>query len=91
LSGVLLWVRIQVCCDPIVLFYLAGLAAFWVVLQPLVGKKELFARAEDKFNATLDTSQDFIVVLVHVGLPCAADARCDLGDSRIASMLSWLW
>jgi hypothetical protein len=43
-------------------FGLAGLAAFWFVLKPLVGKKELFAGRENELRSAVDALEDPIPV-----------------------------
>jgi hypothetical protein len=51
-----LTVRLHVRGDPIILFYLTGLAPLRVVFQPFVGKEELFPRSEDEFFIAINTS-----------------------------------
>jgi hypothetical protein len=69
LTPLLLRERHYVSCDTVVLLDLAWLATFRVILQSLVGKEQLLAGAEDKLYPTVNTPQDFVFVLVHVGPP----------------------
>jgi hypothetical protein len=69
LTSLLLRERYYVSCDPVVLLDFAWLATFWVILQTLVGEEQLLAGAEDELNPTVNTPQDFVFVLVHVGPP----------------------
>jgi hypothetical protein len=69
LTSLLLRERHYVSGDAVVLLDFAWLATFRVILQSLVGEEQLLAGAEDELYPTVDTPQDFVFVLVHVGPP----------------------
>jgi hypothetical protein len=74
-----LTVRLHVGGDPVILFYFTGLAPLRIVLQPFVGKEELFSSSEDKLFVAINTSQYLILIFVH----CRPPTPC----SRAGSVL----
>ena len=54
--------------DAFVLLEFARLTPLWIVSQTLVRKEQLFSRSEHEFLVAIDTPENLIVVLVHLGL-----------------------
>jgi hypothetical protein len=55
--------------DSFILSVLAGFAAFGLVAQTFVSKKELLAGGKDEFLSTFYTRESFIGVFNHCGSP----------------------
>jgi hypothetical protein len=58
---------------------LAGLTAFWLVLEPLIREEKLFACRENEFRSTIDALEDPIPVFHDLPpLPDQSLARCEI-------------